>query len=147
MAGTAEWPLELELVGIYFFWYLFYQEQMKNLPFPNRLKFAVNGLVATWKSEASFRFQSVAAVGVLVLLIILRPAPLWWVLLLLTTGSVLSAELLNTALESLIDRIHPDQHRSIKTAKDCAAGAVLIFSLVSVGVLIAFIFEQTSTTR
>ena len=44
-------------------------------------------------------------------------------------GAVLAAELLNTALEHLADRLHPEQHPVIRTAKDCAAAAVLLASI------------------
>ena len=54
------------------------------------------------------------------------PVPaLWWALSLLSAGLVLSLELLNTALERALDRLHQEQHESIRVAKDCAAAAVL----------------------
>ena len=43
-----------------------------------------------------------------------------------------AAELLNTALEHLADRLHPEQHPTIQAAKDCAAAAVLVASLAAV---------------
>ena len=56
--------------------------------------------------------------------------------------TVLAAELFNTALEHLIDHLHPALHPSIKIAKDCAAGSVLLLSLSAVAVFIAFLMEQ-----
>jgi diacylglycerol kinase (ATP) len=63
----------------------------------------------------------------------------WWVLLLLSCGLVLSAELFNTALEHTLDHLSPERHPAVKIAKDCAAGAVLLLSLTSVGVFVAFL--------
>ncbi len=39
---------------------------------------------------------------------------------------------MNTALEHLADRLHPELHPSIRAAKDCAAAAVLIASIAAV---------------
>ena len=85
---------------------------MKNQPFLRRLGFAVNGLAAAL-GEASFKTQLFAAVAVLAALLWLRPAPLWWALVALAVALVLAAELANTAVERLADRLHPEQHRSI----------------------------------
>lgn len=57
----------------------------------------------------------------------------------LTIALVWSAELINTALEHLVDHLHPERHSAIKRVKDCAAGAVLVLSLASVAVFIAFL--------
>lgn len=83
-----------------------------------------------------------AAVAVLVVLFILRPAAAWWAIFILVIGAVLALELLNTSLEALIDRLHPERHESIRVAKDCAAAAVLIMSFVSVLLFAVFIWER-----
>ena len=120
---------------------------MKNQPFHQRLSYSLQGIQMAWKLEASFRFQSLMALGVVGLLIAFRPAAIWWALLLLNCGLVLAAELINTALEHALDHLHPEIHPAIKVSKDCAAGAVLIFSLSAVGTFLAFlwsVFVRTS---
>jgi len=114
---------------------------MKNRPFPQRLGFAVGGILQALKSERSMRVHAVALTGLLIVLIITRPAPLWWAALLSSAGLVLMAELFNTALEALADRLHPESHPEIARAKDCAAGAVLLASLVALGVAVAFLVQ------
>ncbi len=104
-----------------------------------RFRFASSGVIHALQSEPSFRLQCLAALGVLILLVVLQPEPVWWAILLLTTGAVLAAELLNTALELVLDTIHPEKNQKIGQAKDCAAGAVFILSLISVGVFTAFL--------
>lgn len=111
----------------------------KNRPFRYRVGFACAGIVAAWRGELSFRTQTFFALAVIAVLCWLRPAPHWWAILLAVTGLVLAAELLNTALERVIDHLHPDYHPIIKMAKDCAAGAVLIAALTAIGVFIAFL--------
>jgi diacylglycerol kinase (ATP) len=115
---------------------------MKNQPFHKRLTYSFQGILTAWKLEASFRFQGLAALGVVVLLIVLRPAAVWWALLLMNCGLVLAAELINTALEQALDHLHPGIHPAIKVSKDCAAGAVLIFSLSAVGTFLAFLWSM-----
>jgi undecaprenol kinase len=113
---------------------------MKNQPFARRLVFALTGLRGAWRSEASFKTQVVAAAAVVVALLWLRPAPLWWAITALTVGFVLAAELFNTAVEKLADHLHPAQDPAIKVVKDCAAGAVLMASLAALGVAAAFAY-------
>lgn len=117
---------------------------MKNLPFHKRLRFALMGLQTAWISEASFRFQTVGALFAVGAFALLQASPLWWAILILTICAVLSTELLNTALEHLLDRIHPERHPAIKAAKDCAAGAVLVFSLGSVCIFLLFLSQRLS---
>lgn len=117
---------------------------MKNQPFHKRMGFALQGLSAAFRMESSFRLQCLAALMVLIVLAWNRPAMIWWALLLLNCGMVLAAELFNTALEHLIDHLHPALHPSIKIAKDCAAGAVFILSISAICVFVAFWVETAA---
>jgi diacylglycerol kinase (ATP) len=109
----------------------------KNLSFLRRLRFALAGLGHALRSERSLRTQAVVFVLVLMALILLRPGALWWAVVLLASGAVLAAELFNTALEALVDHLHPEHHPRIRIVKDCAAAAVLIASLGALAVGIA----------
>lgn len=114
---------------------------MKNQPFHKRLGYAGNGIRSAWRTEKSFRVQSLAALAVLLVLVWRQPPVMWWAFLLINTGLVLAAELFNTALESVVDHLHPEVHPAIGLAKDCAAGAVLILSLTAVCVFAAFVAD------
>lgn len=115
---------------------------MKNKAFHQRLGFAVAGIVHALRSEYSFRLQVLAACIVLASLAFLRPSPAWWAIIGLTVVLVLAAELFNTAIELLVDHLHPDQHPQIKLVKDCAAGAVLVISVGAIGVAVAFLCDH-----
>ncbi|TSD74201.1 MULTISPECIES: diacylglycerol kinase [unclassified Janthinobacterium] len=117
---------------------------MKNQPFLKRMGFALQGIATAFRMESSFRLQCIASLVVLIILIWSKPAMMWWALLLLNCGMVLAAELFNTALEHLIDHLHPTLHPSIKVAKDCAAGSVLILSFGATCVFVAFLVENLS---
>jgi undecaprenol kinase len=114
---------------------------VKNQSFIRRLGFALGGLAAAVRTESSFRTHLVATVAVAIGLLWLRPAPLWWALVALAVALVLAAELANTAVERLADRLHPDRHPEIKLVKDCMAGAVLVASLGALAVAGALLWE------
>lgn len=114
---------------------------MKNQPFYRRLGFALQGIRSAWRAEASFRQQCVAALGVVAVLVWRQPPALWWAILLTMCGVVLAAELFNSALEAALDHLHPEVHPAIGIAKDCAAGAVLMLSLTSACLFVAFLVD------
>ena len=111
---------------------------MKRYSFVRRLGFAVDGIRAAWRRERNFRIQLVFAGALVGLLLALRPGFYWAAILLMVAALVLSAEMINSALEALIDHLHPDIHPEIRIIKDMAAGAVLVFSLTAL--LIAALF-------
>jgi len=115
---------------------------LKNQSFLVRFGYALAGIKSAFGSESSFRIQLSITIGVILVLGILRANPLWWALHLLCFGAVLTAEMFNTALEHLIDHIHPERHTAIGVAKDCAAGAVLISSGMSVLVFAFFLVDR-----
>ncbi|MES2441590.1 MAG: diacylglycerol kinase [Pseudomonadota bacterium] len=101
---------------------------MKNRPFAERMGFAIEGWRTGWRRENSFRTQARMGAVALVALIVLRPAPVWWALVVLVSVAVMALELLNSAMEAVIDLLHPGIHPSVKAAKDMLAGAVLLMS-------------------
>ena len=101
---------------------------MKNAPFLVRLGFALDGLRAVFARERSFRTQCVCALGAGLAVAGLRPGFVWAALIALAVALVLALELVNSALEYLIDEVHPGLAPQIKIAKDAAAGAVLVAS-------------------
>jgi len=112
---------------------------VKGQSFGRRLGFAFAGLRHTVRREASFRVHLLAAAAVLAVVIVMRPPPVWCALLALAVGAVLVSELVNTALETLLDHLHPEQHPEIGVVKDIAAAAVLVASVMAAAVGIAFV--------
>ena len=100
--------------------------------------YSVQGLLAGWQ-ETAFRQEAIAAM-------VLLPLAFWlgqnWVETALLAGSVLLVmivELLNTGIESAIDRIGPEWHDLSKRAKDMGSAAVLLSLLLCAGIWIAAI--------
>ena len=117
---------------------------MKNDYLLKRFGYAVSGIVESLRSENSFRLQVAGLILVVFILFVTQPAPIWWALLLLTSGGVLAVELINTAVEKLIDHLHPDQHATLKIVKDTLAGAVLVMSLTAFLIFASFIWSRIS---
>ena len=110
---------------------------MKNRSLFARIGFAVAGWKAAWARERSFRTQIWFAGFALLALLVLRPPPGWWAIVALTCALVLALELINSALEGLIDLLHPEVHPEIKAIKDMLAGAVLAISCAALAVAAA----------
>lgn len=104
---------------------------MKNQIFWRRLTFAVLGIRDTIRSEASFRAQLFLGLSAAVVLALVRPPLIWLALCVMSASMVFALELVNTALEHLADRLHPERHIAIQRAKDCAAAAVLVASIAA----------------
>jgi undecaprenol kinase len=112
-------------------------DSVKNRPFHERIGFALDGIRAVWLSERSFRTQCGCALAAAAVTLALRPGWIWAALIAISTALVLALELLNSALEYLIDHVHPDIAPAIKRTKDAAAGAVLLasFGALCVGLM------------
>ena len=103
--------------------------------------YSLAGLGAAW-SEPSFRQEALLAV-------VMLPASFWlgrgWVEVALLASSVLIVlivELLNTGLETAIDRIGPEWHDLSKRAKDTGSAAVLLSLLLCGGIWLAALVQR-----
>ncbi|MGM8364615.1 diacylglycerol kinase [Virgibacillus sp. W0181] len=94
--------------------------------------FAWNGLKEVFKTERNFKIQTFFLFIVILASIILRLTLIEWAILLLASGAVLVTEIINSAIERMMDYIKPDIHPLVKIIKDIAASAVLVAALVAV---------------
>lgn len=99
---------------------------------------AYRGILYSWKTQRNLRFHII--IGAIVLLAgwWVRVTRWEWAILLLTIGSVIAAEVMNTAVEIVVDLVQPNFHPLAGMAKDVAAGAVLVTAIqaVAVGIVI-----------
>ncbi|MFC0270047.1 diacylglycerol kinase family protein [Metabacillus herbersteinensis] len=108
--------------------------------FSKSFLFAWNGIIRTVKHERNFQIHLFISLIILLSGSILSLSRIEWIILLFLIGGMLSLELMNTALERAVDLITKDYHPLAKAAKDAAAGAVLVYALLSVIIgLIIFI--------
>jgi undecaprenol kinase len=111
---------------------------MKASRFFHSFQFAVQGIGAALKREQNMRLHFLAALVVI-------GAGIWsglskgeWIIVLLLIGGMVALEMMNSAIERVVDLASPDIHPLAKEAKDIAAGAVLVFAAASaiIGLLI-----------
>jgi len=96
-------------------------------------KYAGAGLTYAFKTQRNFRIHVIVGSTAIALSIYLQLSPMEIAIMGLTIGGVLTTELINTALESVVDlTVQQTYHELAKIAKDCAAGAVLISAFVSI---------------
>jgi len=102
------------------------------------LKYALQGIRLVLRRERNLRIHLVISLLVLVLAAWLRLERTDWLILILTMAMVLAAEVMNSAVEYLVDLSTLEYHHLAKAAKDAAAGAVLLTAAaaVLVGLLI-----------
>ena len=100
--------------------------------------YAFEGIAELFRNTQNARVHAVVTIAVIAAGIWLRPTAVEWCLLALCIGGVLAAEAVNSAIESLADKVSPEKHPLIKKSKDLAAGAVLLmtFAAVAVGLII-----------
>ena len=95
---------------------------------------AYRGLVHAVRTQRNMRFHVVVAAAVLVLSLLLGVTKLELAVLVLVIAVVFAVEMLNTALEFVVDLVTREYHPLAKLAKDVSAGAVLIVSIAALAV-------------
>jgi len=96
-------------------------------------KYAWAGITYAFSTQRNFKIHVLVGIAVLSVAIGLGLPPVEVAVLALTVGAVMTLELVNTALESVVDlTVENNYHELAKIAKDCAAGAVLTSAMVSV---------------
>jgi len=95
-------------------------------------QYAGEGLLYAIRTQRNFRLHLLAAVAVMAAGYWLELSPASCAVLALTIGAMLVAEIVNTAIETLVDWVSPDYHPLAKCVKDLSAGAVLLMAITSV---------------
>lgn len=101
-------------------------------------RYAIRGIGKVIKYENNAKVHLMATIAVLVAGFYLRISVRDWCLLVFAIAIVWITEVINTAIEKLVDLVSPGQNEKAGTIKDISAGAVLIASICAliVGVLI-----------
>jgi diacylglycerol kinase (ATP) len=95
-------------------------------------KYAWAGIVYAFRTQRNFRIHVAVCALAIGLSVFLRLETVEISIIAITSGLVLTLELVNTAIESIVDlTVKQSYHELAKIAKDCAAGAVLISALVA----------------
>jgi diacylglycerol kinase (ATP) len=105
-----------------------------------RVNLAIEGVIYAVKTQRHMRYHLFAALAALILGLVLNISRNEFILLCMAIVLVLVTEMLNTAIETTVDMISTEYHPLAKTAKDIAAGVVLIASIgaLTLGYLILY---------
>lgn len=105
-----------------------------------KFMYAINGFIISLKEEKSLVIHLSFAIISLIIAVILQLSPIGWAILVLTIGLVISSELMNTAIENVVDIVTFKFNYSAKKIKDVAAAATLILAVIAIVVgLLLFI--------
>lgn len=104
-------------------------ESMKPTSFIESVNCAIDGIIYTARTQKHMRNHFISALVLLLLVLFLRVSALEFTLLAVSVSFVLFAELMNTAVEVVVDMVSPEYHPLAKIAKDVAAGSVLVSAI------------------
>jgi len=97
-------------------------------------RYSWQGIVATYKNEPAFRYETAAYALLLPLSFILAQSGLQWALLNAFCLVVLALEIVNSAIEAVVDRAGTEFHPLAGLAKDCGSAAVLV-AMIATGLV------------
>lgn len=95
---------------------------------------ALDGFVHNIKTQPNFRFHLIATVCVVLLGIYLEISAIEWLVIIFTVNMVLVAEMVNTAIEAIVDLITLETRQDAKIAKDVSAAMVLVSAIMAIAI-------------
>lgn len=112
--------------------------KMKKKKLINSFKYAIDGIQAAYKKEQNLKIHTFIMILVIIAGIIFKINRFEWIVCIILFAFVIGAELMNTAIETLVDVIMPEINPRAKFVKDVCAGSVLAFAIGSaiIGLLI-----------
>jgi len=103
----------------------------KSRNFKESFNYALEGIKTGVSNERNLKIDIFMAILVVILGIIFKISTIEWIILVVLIGLVISLELVNTAIEEVVNLLSPDKQIHAKKAKDIAAGAVLVIATSS----------------
>ncbi|WP_074627105.1 diacylglycerol kinase [Streptococcus gallolyticus] len=126
-------------------------KKWKNRTLVASMEFAITGIITAFKEERNMRKHMVSAILASIAGVVFQISAIEWLFLLLAIFLVITFEIINSAIENVVD-LASNYHFSMlaKNAKDMAAGAVLVISgyavltglIIFVPKIIALIFGE-----
>lgn len=106
----------------------------------NSFKFAFRGIESSFLSERNMKIHYFVMFMVIIFGILFKITKIEWIICIILFGLVIAAEMINTAIESVVDLVTSENNVLAGKAKDIAAGAVLVLAISSATIgLIIFI--------
>lgn len=102
--------------------------------FIQSFNWAMNGIQTVWREEVNFRIELVIGFLVVTGGIYYRFTKLEWAFIVASIAAVLGAEMINTAIEDLCNKVEPNTDPVIGKIKDIMGGLVLVVSAVAAAI-------------
>lgn len=97
-----------------------------------KFSYAIKGFIVSLKEEKSLVIHLSFAILAIILSAILQLSPIKWGIIILLIGLVIGSELMNTAIENVVDMVAFKFNVNAKKIKDVSAAATLVFSITAV---------------
>jgi undecaprenol kinase len=116
------------------------KDKKRKYKYTDTFKFALSGIRVSFIKEKNLKFHFIFGLFVIVLGVIFNLTPTEWMFVLIAVLGMMVVEMINTSIERVVDLVTEQYHPLAKQAKDIAAGAVLIYAILSVliGIIIFF---------
>jgi len=108
------------------------------------LFYSFDGFKSAWKHEHSFRQELVMVVCGIIIALILPVSAYQKLMLIVVLLLILIVELINSAIEAVVDRVSLERHSLSKNAKDFGSAAVLLTLIIAVGTWAVVLYERFS---
>ena len=105
------------------------------------LRYSLQGIMACYRNEEAFRQEAIVFAILLAVIVVIPVSGLVKLLLFCVNSLVLIVELLNSAVEAIVDRVSPEYDELAGRAKDMGSAAVLL-SLIAAAAVWAFALYQ-----
>ena len=112
--------------------------KVKSKKIINSFKYAIHGIFSAFKTERNMKIHAFIMFLVIIAGIVLKIDKYEWIICVLCFAIVIGGEMINTAVETVVNMVMPYKNDKAKIAKDISAGAVLVLAIGSavVGVII-----------
>lgn len=97
------------------------------------IKNSLNGLIYAYLNEQSLTLHAFLTIFVLISGFYFNISKVQWAILVVVMAIIIIAELLNTAIEAVVDMVTDKYNELAKVAKDCASAAAFIASILALG--------------
>ena len=108
-------------------------------PLVQRFADGLRGMRKAWNRDQAFRTHLFLSFAGLVVLTVVGPPIAWTLAVVVLIVAGMAAELVNSALEAALDKLHPDLDPTIGTAKEMASAAAAVINLAAVALFLGAI--------
>lgn len=111
--------------------FVHHSHEEKPIKLGDAFSYAFEGVQYAFKTQRNLKIHTVFAILAIAIALILDLPVAELAIIVICIFVVIALELVNTAIESVVDLVSPEWSELAKRAKDCAAGAVLLVSIMS----------------